>query len=76
MINWRNVPLYWLGASRALTDAERVKALFEYRTTGGMVDVVICDPFAYGSEPEEADAMCYEGPTADQIDWTGFEVQP
>jgi hypothetical protein len=73
-VPWREVPLYWLGAERALTDAERVTALAEYRATGGMVDIVMCDPSDYGSEPEEADAMCFEGPSVDEIDWAGFEA--
>lgn len=73
VISWREVPLYWLDSARALTDAERVKALTEYRETSGMHLVVMVEPRGDDS-PEECDRMAGEGPTVDQIDWTGFEV--
>jgi len=73
-ISWRDVPLHWLDGGRVLTDKERVKCLEEYRVTGGMPGVVMCNPADYGDSPEDADRMCYEGPQAEQIEWAGFEI--
>jgi hypothetical protein len=46
----------------------RVKALAEYRATGGMTGVF----FAYPERRQEDREAWEWGPTADAIDWTGF----
>jgi hypothetical protein len=70
-IPWQNVDLFWLSTSKRLTDAEARKALAEYRSTGGMVDVVMAEPNA--ADPLD-DSACYVGPTVEEIDWAGFEA--
>ena len=70
---WRDVPLYWLDSARPLTDDERVRALREYRTTGGMHLVVMAEPTGSDS-PEECERLSETGPRSEEIDWTGFDA--
>jgi hypothetical protein len=67
------VQLYWLDAGRELTDAERIRALREYRSTGGMYLVVMARPSGDDS-PEECDRLSGEGVGVEQIDWSDFDV--
>ena len=71
LIHWREVPLYWLDTARALDDAERTKALAEYRSTGGMHLVVMAEPTGSDS-PEECERLSGDGPGVDEIDWVGL----
>lgn len=75
LVPWRDVPLYWLDAGVELTDAERVRALGEYRRTGGMYLIVMAEPTGSDS-PEECERLSEAGPSADEIDWTGFVDAP
>lgn len=72
-VSWTDVPLYWLDTGKALTDAQRIKALREYRETGGMYLVVMEEPTGSDS-PEECERLSAEGPSVDEIDWNGFPV--
>jgi hypothetical protein len=75
-IGWQTVPMFWLDGGSELTEAQRLVALREYLTTGGITGVVLADPADYdengyavgGGDDELWDA----GPSVDEIDWSGF----
>ena len=69
--SWRDVPLYHLDTGRALNEQERVRALKEYRETGGMYLIVMAEPSGR-NEPDEYDRLSSAGPSARSINWAGF----
>jgi hypothetical protein len=62
--SWRDVELFD-ECGEPLDEPARVGALREYRATGGIAGVWLVDPRDH-EYPEN------EGPSVDEIDWTGF----
>ena len=74
LTKWTEIELFWLSTAKRLTDEERIAALDEYRTTGGMVDVVMAEPNPEDLSAEECERLSEAGPKSDEIDWTGFDA--
>lgn len=72
---WNEIDLYWLSTAKRLDERETLKALDEYRSTGGMVDVVMAEPDPTDLSAEECERLSEAGPKADEIDWTGFALE-
>lgn len=69
---WTEIELFWLSTAKRLDEEQTLKALDEYRRTGGMVDVVMAEPDSTDLSAEECDRLSEAGPKSDEIDWTGF----
>ena len=77
---YTTLTLYRLSTVQPLSDSERLTALREYRSTGGITDVVFTEPDPSDLSAEHCEALSEAGPSVDEIDWTGFpeddEVAP
>ena len=54
-------------------DGNRIRALAEYRRAGCIRGIYLCDLETLQSADEGSD-MSDEGPSVDEIDWTGFDA--
>ena len=72
--HWRMLPLNRLDGAD-MTSLEHLYALEEYRATGGMAGVVMAEPgpIAAATTAEAIERLCENGPSVDEIDWSGFD---
>jgi hypothetical protein len=74
MHNWQTIALLDANGDAISegNDPTRIRALAEYRATGGMTGVFFAHP-----EPGQEDPEAWQwGPGADAIDWSGFPALP
>lgn len=74
-IHWSEVSVWHYGGANRreteMSETDRVRALREYRDTGGIWLGSLVDPALY-SGPDADEQICNAGPDADEIDWTGL----
>jgi hypothetical protein len=73
-VPWGALRLWWLDTGRELMPfgGAWYGALEEFRRTGGMYMVVLCDPEGMTGTPEECERMSEAGPEAREVCWRGF----
>lgn len=72
LTTWTDVPLFWLDGGRALTERERLTALYAYHQEGGMYGIVMAQPDPGNLSQEECERLSEAGPLVEEIDWEGF----